>query len=81
MDSLMIDEQELLTLLHHWQALESEAYTQGKDPNQSPLLRGHAYGVGDGLEMAIEHLSTLLEQVRSVDAPLDDGCTASQTRH
>ena len=78
MERLMVEEQELLELIHHWQALESEAYTQGEDPHQSPLLRGHAYGVGDGLEMAIGHLTTLLEQAREADAPAENSHTPRQ---
>jgi hypothetical protein len=80
MERLMIDEQQLLELIQHWQALESEAYAQGEDRNQSPLLRGHAYGVGDGLEMAIEHLTSLLEKLRAVGASVENGSRSQQTR-
>lgn len=64
MERPIVDAQLLEELLVHWRALVDEAYAQGEESNQSALLRGHAYGVGDGLEMAIEHLTSLLEQHR-----------------
>jgi hypothetical protein len=54
-------EQQLQQLLEHWRALAEEANQQGKDPNQSALLRGHAFGVCDGLEIAASNLEKLLE--------------------
>jgi len=54
-------EQQLRDLVQHWQALAAEAKQQSTDIHQSPLLRGHAFGVYDGLMIAAEDLDKLIK--------------------
>ena len=53
--------QQLRQLIEHWRALAAEAKQQGDDARQSPLLRGHAFGVSDGLEIAAGNLEKMLD--------------------
>jgi hypothetical protein len=55
-------EQHLRQLIEHWRALAAEAKQQGQDSQQSPLLRGHAFGVSDGLEIAAHDLDKVIEK-------------------
>lgn len=55
-------EQHLRQLIEHWRALAAEAKQQGQDSKQSPLLRGHAFGVSDGLEIAAHDLEKVIER-------------------
>jgi hypothetical protein len=52
--------QQLQQLIEHWRALAAEAKQQGEDARQSPLLRGHAFGISDGLEIAAGNLEKIL---------------------
>lgn len=54
-------EQQLRDLVAHWRALAKEANQQGEDIHQSPLLRGHAFGLHDGLEIAAGDLEKLIK--------------------
>jgi hypothetical protein len=54
-------EQHLQELVEHWRALSAEAKQQGEDAHQSSLLRGHAFGVCDGLEIAAGDLEKLIK--------------------
>lgn len=56
----MID-QRLRELIRHWRALAAEAKQQSEDTHQSPLLRGHAFGMFDGLEIAAADLEKLIK--------------------
>ncbi len=60
-------EQHLQQLIEHWRALAAEAKRQGQDARQSALLRGHAYGVSDGLEIAAADLDKLIQQLTGDD--------------
>jgi hypothetical protein len=54
--------QQLQQLVDHWRALAAEAKQQGQESQQSPLLRGHAFGVSDGLEIAASDLDKLINK-------------------
>jgi hypothetical protein len=54
-------EEQLRALVNHWRALAAEAKEQGEETNQPALLRGHAFGVCDGLGIAAGDLEKLLE--------------------
>ena len=53
-------EQQLRELARHWRALAAEAKQQSEDVHQSPLLRGHAFGIYDGLQIAAGDLEELI---------------------
>jgi hypothetical protein len=61
-------EQQLWDLVRHWRALAAEAKQQSKDVHQSPLLRGHAFGVLDGLEIAAGDLEKLIKAITEESA-------------
>lgn len=61
-----MSEEQLRRLLEHWRALAAEAKRQGQDGQQSALLRGHAFGISDGLEIAAADLERLIASI-SVD--------------
>ena len=62
-------EQQLRELVQHWRALAAEAKQQSDDTHQSPLLRGHAFGIYDGLEIAAGDLEKLIKANAEESAP------------
>lgn len=72
MNGSQANEHPLKKLLDHWRALVQEAYSQGEEGSQSALLRGHAYGVGDGLQLAIEQLIAVQPELDDTEAEEED---------
>ncbi len=60
-----MDSDRLIELIEHWRTLAAEARNQGADSSQPTVLRAHAFGISDGLEIAANDLTKLLEAIES----------------
>lgn len=60
-----MDSDRLIELIEHWRTLAAEARNQGADSSQPTVLRAHAFGISDGLEIAANDLLKLIDAVES----------------
>jgi len=62
-----MDTKQLITLINHWRSLATEARTEGSNSAQPSVLRAHAYGLSDGLEMAANDILRILSELGEDD--------------
>lgn len=70
--TVRMDTKQMRDLIEHWRILASEARDQGASPTQAPLIRAHAFGLSDGLELAAKDLLKLLEALNGGAGEQDD---------
>jgi hypothetical protein len=58
-----MNDHRLVELINHWRTLAGEARKQGGEDGQPTVLRAHAFGISDGLEIAANDLGKLLEEL------------------
>ncbi len=68
-----MDIHRLNELIAHWRVLAEEARQQGDNPTQAGIFRAHAFGISDGLEVAVKDLQDIMEALgRELNDPSEE---------